>query len=112
MLQLLRFGCSCRAIADTTCSVAMIRSRRNERTQLSVFTRFKRIALDSCDRIVGLVLDRTTVDGSIIKLPEAASRQGVLRSALVIRRVRQKGPVDVNQAVKCFSGGDEAVNCG
>ncbi|GGV68879.1 hypothetical protein GCM10010499_16740 [Streptomyces thermoviolaceus subsp. apingens] len=112
LLQLLRFGCSCRAIADTTCAAAMIRSRRDERTPFGVFTRFKRIALDFGDRIVGLVLGRTTGDGSIIELPEAASRQGVLRSTLVIRRVRQIGPVDVDQAVKCFSGGDEALNGG
>ncbi|MGW7674332.1 transposase, partial [Streptomyces sp. NPDC054775] len=41
MLQLLRFGCSYEAIADTTCSATTIRSRRDEWIRLGVFTRLK-----------------------------------------------------------------------
>jgi transposase len=39
LLQLLRFGCSYQAIADTTCSVTTIRNRRDEWIRLVVFTR-------------------------------------------------------------------------
>lgn len=69
MLQLLRFGCSYEAIADATCSATTIRNRRDEWMRLGVFARLKQIALDACDRIVGLVLDQIAVDGSITKAP-------------------------------------------
>lgn len=63
MLQLLRFGCSYVAIADTTCSATTIRSRRDEWIRQGVFAQLKQIALDSYDRIVGLVLNQIAVDG-------------------------------------------------
>lgn len=47
LLQLLRFGCSYEAIADTTCSATTIRSRRDEWIQLGVFAQLKQIAPDS-----------------------------------------------------------------
>jgi len=89
MLQLLRFGCSYEAIADTTCSATTIRSRRDEWIQLGVFARLKQIALDSYDRIVGLVLDHIAVDGSITKAPgggEAAGRSPVDRGKQGLKR--------------------------
>ncbi|MCM2416801.1 hypothetical protein LNW72_01660 [Streptomyces sp. RKAG293] len=73
MLQLLRFGCSYETIADTTCSATTIRSRREEWIQLGVFARLKQIALDSHDRIVGLVLDRIAHKGE--KAPIQASQR-------------------------------------
>ncbi|GGM21199.1 hypothetical protein GCM10010129_76830 [Streptomyces fumigatiscleroticus] len=82
MLQLLRFGCSYEAIAGTTCSATTIRSRREEWIRLGVFAQLKQIALDSYDRIVGLVLDQIAVDGSITKAPgvgEVAGRSPVDR---------------------------------
>ncbi|MCL7366787.1 IS5 family transposase [Streptomyces sp. ESR1.13] len=92
MLQLLWFGCSYQAIADTTCSATTIRNRRDEWIQLGVFDRLKQVALASCDRIVGLVLDQIAVDGSITKAPgggEVAGRspvdpgkQGLKRSGM------------------------------
>jgi transposase len=39
LLQLLRFGCSYQAIADTTCSATTIRNRRDEWIRLGVFAR-------------------------------------------------------------------------
>lgn len=69
LLQLLRFGCSYEAIADTTCSATTIRRRRDEWIQLGVFAQLKQIALDSYDRIVGLVLDQIAVDGAITNEP-------------------------------------------
>jgi transposase len=69
MLQVLRFGCSYQAIADTTCSATTIRSGRNVWIRLGVFGRSKQITLESYDRIVGLVLDQIAVDGSITKAP-------------------------------------------
>ncbi len=53
MLQLLRFGCSYEAIADTTCAATTIRNRRDEWIRPGVFARLKQIALESYDRIVG-----------------------------------------------------------
>lgn len=41
LLQLLRFGCSYEAIADTTCSASTIRSRRDEWIRLGIFSQLK-----------------------------------------------------------------------
>jgi len=89
MLQLLCFGCSYEAIADTTCSAATIRSRRDEWIRLGVFARLKQIAPDAYDRIVGLVLDQIAVDGSITKAPgggEVAGRSPVDRGKQGLKR--------------------------
>jgi transposase len=93
LIQLLRFGCSYEAIADTTCSATTIRTRRDEWIKLGVFARMKQIALQTYDRIVGLVLEDVAVDGCITKAPgggELAGRspadrgkQGMKRSLLV-----------------------------
>jgi hypothetical protein len=82
LLQLLRFGCSYEAIADTACSATTIRNRRNEWIRLGVVAQLRHIALEMYDRIVGLVLDQIAVDGSITKAPgggEAAGRSPVDR---------------------------------
>ncbi|MGP4091483.1 IS5 family transposase [Streptomyces sp. KR55] len=89
ILQLLRFGCSYQAIADTTSSATTIRNRRDEWIALGVFAQLKQIALDSYDRIVGLVLDQIAVDGSITKAPgggEAAGRSLVDRGKQGLKR--------------------------
>ncbi|MFF4354091.1 IS5 family transposase [Streptomyces sp. NPDC001530] len=89
MLQLLRFGCSYEAIADTTCSATTIRNRRDEWIRLGAFARLKQIALGSYDRIVGLVLDQIAVDGSITKAPgggEVAGRSPVDRGKQGLKR--------------------------
>jgi transposase len=89
MLQLLRFGCSYEAIADTTCSATTIRSRRDEWIQLGVFARLKQIAPECYDRTVGLVLDQIAVDGAISKAPgggEAAGRSPVDRGKQGLKR--------------------------
>ncbi|MFG3702274.1 IS5 family transposase [Micromonospora sp. NPDC047620] len=93
LLQLLRFGCSYQAIADSTCSATTIRTRRDEWIRLGVFTRLRQLALQAYDRIVGLVLDQVAVDGCITKAPgggEVARRspvdrgkQGLKRSGMV-----------------------------
>ncbi len=89
MLQLLRFGCSYEAIADTICSATTIRSRREEWIRLGVFARLKQLALESYDRIVGLVLDQIAVAGAITKAPgggEAAGRSPVDRGKQGLKR--------------------------
>jgi transposase len=89
LLQLLRFGCSYEAIADTTCSATTIRNRRDEWIRLGVFARLKQIALESYDRSVGLVLDQIAVDGSITKAPgggEVAGRSPVDRGKQALKR--------------------------
>ncbi|MFH9352911.1 IS5 family transposase [Kitasatospora sp. NPDC017646] len=89
LLQLLRFGCSYEAIADTTCSATTIRNRRDEWIRLGVFAQFKQLALEAYDRIVGLVLEQIAVDGAITKAPgggEAAGRSPVDRGKQGIQR--------------------------
>ena len=93
LLQVLRFGCSYKSIADSSCSATTIRNRRNEWITLGVFEQLKMIVLDAYDRIVGLVLEDIAVDGCITKAPgggEAAGRspvdrgkQGMKRSSMV-----------------------------
>jgi transposase len=89
LLQLLRFGCSYQAIADTTCSATTIRNRRDEWIKLGVFAQLKHIALEAYDRIVGLVLDQIAIDGSIAKAPgggQAAGRSPVDRGKQGMKR--------------------------
>jgi transposase len=93
LIQVLRFGCSYQAIADTTCSATTIRDRRDEWITLGVFAELARIAREAYDRIVGLLLDDVAVDGCITKAPgggECAGpspvdrrKQGLKRSVLV-----------------------------
>jgi transposase len=93
LIQVLRFGCSYQAIADSTCSATTIRDRRNEWIQLGIFSRLKQIVLESYDRIVGLILTDIAVDGCITKAPgggDCAGRspvdrgkQGMKRSSMV-----------------------------
>lgn len=91
LLQLLRFGCSYQAISNTTCSATTIRNCRDEWIRLGVFALFMRIALKSCDRIVGLVLvlDEIAIDGSVTEAPggpEVAGHSPVDRSKRDLKR--------------------------
>jgi transposase len=96
LIQVLRFGCSYEAIADSTCSATTIRNRRDEWIKLGMFAQLKNIALDCYDRIVGLILEEISVDGCITKAPgggEVAGRspvdrgkQGMKRSLMVEAR--------------------------
>jgi transposase len=93
LIQVLRFGCSYDAIADTTCSATTIRNRRDEWIKAGLFTQLKQIALEAYDRIVGLLLENIAVDGCITKAPgggECAGpspvdrrKQGMKRSLMV-----------------------------
>lgn len=93
LIQVLRFGCSYEAIADTTCSASTIRNRRDEWIKAGLFAQLKQIALEAYDRIVGLLLDNIAVDGCITKAPgggECAGpspvdrrKQGMKRSLMV-----------------------------
>ena len=93
LIQVLRFGCSYEAIADTTCSATTIRDRRDEWIRWASSPQLAGIALDAYDRIVGLLLDHIAVDGCITKAPgggEVAGpspvdrrKQGMKRSVLV-----------------------------
>jgi hypothetical protein len=51
------FSCSYDAITDTTCSATTIPDRREEWIGLGVFAQLARIARESYDRIVGLLLE-------------------------------------------------------
>jgi transposase len=63
------FGCSYESIADCTCSATTIRGRRDEWIRAGIFAELKKIARESYDRIIGLLLRDLAVDGCIIKAP-------------------------------------------
>ncbi len=89
LVQVLRFGCSYVSTADCTCSATTIRERRNEWIRAGIFARLKQIALEACDRIVGLVLEEIIVDGCITKAPgggECAGRSPVDRGKQGMKR--------------------------
>ena len=93
ILLLLAEGWSYQAIADTTCSATTIRDRRDEWIQLGVFARLKQIALESYDRIVGLLLDQIAIDGSITKAPgseEIVGRWSAGSSDRIVGRSRRR----------------------
>jgi transposase len=69
LVQVLRFGCSYEAIADCTCGAATIRERRDEWIKAGIFAKLKQVALESYDRIAGLVLQELAIDGCITKAP-------------------------------------------
>ncbi len=69
LIQVLRFGCSHQAVADTTCSATTVRNRRDEWIRLGLFAQLKHIVLECCDRIVGLVLEEISIDGRVTKAP-------------------------------------------
>lgn len=89
LLQILRFGCSYQAIADSTCSATTLRNRRDEWISLGIFAQLKQLALAAYDRIVGLLLENLSVDGSITKAPgggECAGRSPVDRGKQGLKR--------------------------
>ena len=89
LIQVLRFGCSYQSIADCTCGATTIRERRSEWIRAGIFGKLKKIALDSYDRIVGLVLEELAIDGCITKAPgggQCAGRSPVDRGKLGMKR--------------------------
>lgn len=93
IIQVLVLGCAYEKIADSTCSAATIRRRRDEWINAGVFTRLEQLCLEAYHRMIGLDLGNVAVDGCIVKAPcggEAAGRspvdrgkQGTKRSLLV-----------------------------
>jgi transposase len=93
LLQVLRFGCSYEGIADSACSATTIRTRRDEWINAGIFARLKQIALQTYDRIIGLILTDIAVDGCITKAPGGGEctgrspvdreKQGMKRSSVV-----------------------------
>lgn len=93
LVQVLVLGASYEKIADSSCSAATIRRRRDEWITAGIFTRLEQICLDAYHRMIGLDLADVAVDGCIVKAPcggEAAGRspvdrgkQGTKRSLLV-----------------------------
>lgn len=93
LLQLLRFGCSYQAIADTTCSATMIRNRRDEWIRLGVFARLKQIALESYDRMSASSWTRPPSTAPSPKPLAAARWPGVPQSTAASRDPsRAEGP--------------------
>jgi transposase len=69
LIQVLRFSCSYESIADCSCGATTIRGRRGEWIRAGIFAELKKIARESYDRIVGLVLGELAVGGCITKAP-------------------------------------------
>jgi transposase len=89
LLQVLRFGCSYEAIADSACSATTIRARRDDWIKAGFFARLKQIALEAYDRMAGLVLHDLAVDGCLTKAPgggECAGRSPVDRGKQGMKR--------------------------
>jgi transposase len=89
LIQVLRFGCSYESIADCSCGATTIRGRRGEWIRAGIFAELKKIARESYDRIVGLVLGELAVDGCITKAPgggECAGPSPVDRRKLGMKR--------------------------
>lgn len=84
-------GAAYEKVADSTCSAATIRRRRDEWISADVFTALEQAALDAYDKIVGLGPENLCVDGCIVKAPcggQAAgpsprSKQGTKRLVMV-----------------------------
>lgn len=89
LVQMLRFGCSYREIADHTCSATTLRNRRDEWLAAGVFGRLEQIVLESYDSMIGLELADLAVDGCITKAPcggECAGRSPVDRGKQGLKR--------------------------
>jgi transposase len=89
LIQVLRFGCSYASIADCTCGATTIRQRRDEWIKAGIFAELNKIARESYDRMVGLVLEDLAVDGCITKAPgggECAGPSPVDRRKLGMKR--------------------------
>lgn len=92
LVEVLVFGISYAKVADGSCAATTIRDRGDEWIAAGVFEQLEQLCLDAYDRIVGLELDKLSVDGCIIKAPwtgEAAGpspvdrgKQGTKRSVL------------------------------
>jgi hypothetical protein len=66
-----------------------MRARRDEWIRAGIFARLKQIALEACDRMVGLILQELAIDGCITKAPgggECAGRSPVDRGKQGIKR--------------------------
>jgi hypothetical protein len=77
------------SIADCACSATTLRERRSEWIRAGIFADLTKIARESYDRIVGLVLEEIAVDGCITKAPgggECAGRSPVDRAKLGMKR--------------------------
>jgi hypothetical protein len=85
----LRFGCWYEPMAYCSCSATTIRGCRGEWIRVGIFAELKKIARESYDRIVGLVLGELAVDGCITKAPgggECAAPSPVDRRKLGMKR--------------------------
>lgn len=93
LVQVLVLGAAYDKIADSTCSAATIRRRRDEWIAAGVFTALEQAALEAYDKIAGLALEDLCVDGCLVKAPcggQAAGpspvdrgKQGTKRSVMV-----------------------------
>ena len=94
LIQVLRFGCYYEAIAESTCSATTIRDRSDEWIALGVFAQLARIALESYDRIVGLLLDETAVDGCTTKTVHLDARCSATSAAGGCAGTKLRSPPD------------------
>jgi transposase len=77
LVQVLVFGCAYEWIADEGCSDTTLRRRRDEWIALGVMEALRVIALEACDRFVGLELSVMALDCCITKAQKAVAKRPV-----------------------------------
>ena len=80
LIQVLRFGCSYEAIADTTCSATTIRDRRDEWISLGVFAQLARSPATPTTASSGCCSTTSPSTGASPRPPAAARSPGRHRS--------------------------------
>jgi transposase len=89
LVQVLVFGCAYHRIADETCSATTLGQRREEWIELGVIEALRGAVIEAYDRMIGLELSDSAVDGCITKAPcggEKAGRSPVDRGKRGIKR--------------------------
>ena len=89
LVQILVFGCAYEKIANEGCSASTLRRRRDEWIMAGVVDALREMALEACDRMIGLELSEVAVDCCITKAPcsgEKAGRSPVDRGKEGIKR--------------------------
>ena len=76
LVQVLVFGCAYWRIADESCSASTLRRRRDEWIEEGAMDELEGMALEACDRAIGLELSELAVDCCITKAPCGGEKAG------------------------------------
>lgn len=76
LVQVLVFGCAYGRIADSACSAATLRRRRDAWIDAGVMETLRVQAINAFDRMIGLALEDLAVDGCITEAPCGGEETG------------------------------------